>query len=49
VAAKVQKVNVTDVRRTQQTAEPLPEQLHVEPIVIAKADVSTRRLGNSKS
>ena len=37
--AKIRRIFVTDVRRTQQTAEPIAEQLHVTPIIIPKADI----------
>jgi broad specificity phosphatase PhoE len=37
--AKIQRIYVTDVRRTQQTAEPIAAQLHLKPIVIAKQDI----------
>lgn len=37
--AKIQRIYVTEVRRTQQTAEPLAAELHLKPIVIAKADI----------
>jgi broad specificity phosphatase PhoE len=36
--AKVQRIYVTEVRRTQQTAEPIAARLHLKPIVIAKQD-----------
>jgi broad specificity phosphatase PhoE len=36
--AKVQRIYVTEVRRTQQTAEPVAAGLHIKPIVIAKKD-----------
>ena len=38
-SAQVQRIYVTEVRRTQQTAEPLAARLHLKPIVIAKADI----------
>lgn len=37
--AKVQRIYVTEVRRTQQTAEPLATRLHLKPMVIAQKDV----------
>ena len=37
--ANIQRIYVTEVRRTQQTAEPLAERLHRKPIVIAKKDM----------
>jgi broad specificity phosphatase PhoE len=37
--AQVQRIYVTEVRRTQQTAAPIAERLHLKPIVIAKDDV----------
>jgi broad specificity phosphatase PhoE len=37
--AKVQRIYVTEVRRTQQTAEPIAVRLHLKPIVIAKEDI----------
>jgi broad specificity phosphatase PhoE len=37
--ANIQRIYVTEVRRTEQTAEPLAERLHRKPIVIAKDDV----------
>jgi broad specificity phosphatase PhoE len=36
--AKVQRIYVTEVRRTQQTAEPIAARLHLKPIVIAQKD-----------
>ena len=38
--AGVQAIYVTDVRRVQQTAEPLAEQLKLAPIVTPKADIA---------
>src|ERR1700722_4392726 len=37
--AQVQRIYVTEVRRTQQTAAPIAERLHLTPIVIAKDDI----------
>jgi broad specificity phosphatase PhoE len=37
--AKIQRIYVTEVRRTQQTAEPIAARLHLKPIVIAKEEV----------
>jgi broad specificity phosphatase PhoE len=37
--ANVQRIYVTEVRRTQQTAEPVAVRLHLKPIVIAKEDI----------
>ncbi len=37
--AGIQRIFVTDVRRTQQTAEPIAARLHLKPTVIAKADL----------
>jgi broad specificity phosphatase PhoE len=37
--ANVQRIYVTEVRRTQQTAEPIAARLHLKPIVIAKEDI----------
>jgi len=37
--AQVQRIYVTEVRRTQQTAAPLAERLQLKPIVIAKDDI----------
>jgi broad specificity phosphatase PhoE len=37
--AQVQRIYVTEVRRTQQTAVPIAERLHLKPIVIAKDDI----------
>ena len=34
--AQIQRIYVTEVRRTQQTAAPIAERLHLTPIVIAK-------------
>jgi len=34
--AKVQRIYVTDVQRTQQTAGPIAASLHIRPIVIAQ-------------
>jgi broad specificity phosphatase PhoE len=36
--AKVQRIYVTEVRRTQQTAEPIAARLHLKPVVIAQKD-----------
>jgi len=36
--AKILRIYVTEVRRTQQTAAPLAARLHLQPIVIAKND-----------
>jgi broad specificity phosphatase PhoE len=36
--AKVQRIYVTDVRRTQQTADPIAAELHIKPIVIPQKD-----------
>lgn len=37
--AKIRRIFVTEVRRTQQTAEPIANRLHIAPIVMPKADV----------
>jgi broad specificity phosphatase PhoE len=37
--ANVQRIYVTEIRRTQQTAEPIAARLHLKPIVIAKEDI----------
>jgi broad specificity phosphatase PhoE len=37
--AKIGRIFVTDVRRTQQTAEPIATRLHLTPLVLAKGDV----------
>lgn len=37
--AKIQRIYVTEVRRTQQTAQPTADRLHLKPIVIAKKDI----------
>ncbi len=37
--AKIQRIYVTEIRRTQQTAQPAAERLHLKPIVIAKKDI----------
>jgi broad specificity phosphatase PhoE len=37
--AKIERIYVTEVRRTQQTAEPIAARLHLKPIVIAKGDI----------
>ena len=37
--ANIKRIYVTEVRRTQQTAEPLAAQLHLKPEVIAAKDV----------
>ncbi len=39
--ANVQRIYVTEVRRTQQTAEPIAARLHLKPIIIAKEDLDT--------
>jgi broad specificity phosphatase PhoE len=36
--AGVQRIYVTEVRRTQQTAQPVAERLHLTPIVIPQSD-----------
>ncbi len=36
--AKIQRIYVTELRRTQQTAEPIAARLHLKPIVIAEKD-----------
>jgi broad specificity phosphatase PhoE len=38
--AKIQRIYVTEVRRTQQTAAPIAARLHLTPIVIAKEDIA---------
>ena len=38
--AKVQRIYVTEMRRTRQTAEPIAARLHLKPIVIAQKDVN---------
>jgi broad specificity phosphatase PhoE len=52
--AKIQRIYVTDVRRTQQTAEPIAARLRLKPIVIAKADIDAlvsqlRKLGDDET
>jgi broad specificity phosphatase PhoE len=37
--ANIQRIYVTDLRRTQQTAEPIAARLHLTPIVIAKKEM----------
>src|SRR5580704_2282055 len=37
--AQIQRIYVTEVRRTQQTAAPIAERLHLTPIVVAKDDI----------
>ncbi len=37
--AKIQRIYVTEVRRTQQTAQPTADRLHLKPIIIAKKDI----------
>ena len=37
--AKIQRIYVTEVRRTEQTAEPIAVRLHLKPMVIAKGDI----------
>lgn len=37
--AKIQRIYVTEIRRTQQTAEPIATRLHLKPIVIAKDNI----------
>jgi broad specificity phosphatase PhoE len=37
--AQIQRIYVTEVRRTQQTAAPIAERLHLTPVVIAKDDM----------
>lgn len=34
------KIYVTDIKRTQQTADPLAQELHLQPTVVAKANTS---------
>lgn len=51
--ANIQRIYVTEVRRVQQTAEPLAERLHVKPIVIPKKDLDAlvgqlRKLGDQE-
>lgn len=38
--ANIRRIYVTEVRRTQQTAEPLAARLHLKPIVIAQKNVN---------
>ncbi|HET9744049.1 MAG TPA: phosphoglycerate mutase family protein [Terriglobales bacterium] len=38
--AGIQKIYVTDIQRTQQTAAPLAQELHLQPTVIPKKDLS---------
>jgi broad specificity phosphatase PhoE len=52
--AKIQRIYVTEVRRTQQTAEPIAARLHLTPIVVAKADLDAlvsqlRKLGDDET
>jgi len=37
--AGIQRIYVTEVRRTQQTAEPIAVRLHLTPVVIAQKDI----------
>jgi broad specificity phosphatase PhoE len=37
--AKIQRIYVTEVRRTQQTAQPIAGRLHLKPIVVLKKDI----------
>jgi broad specificity phosphatase PhoE len=37
--AKIQRIYVTEVRRTQQTAQPIALRLHLKPIVVLKKDI----------
>src|SRR5580704_5031100 len=37
--ARITRIYVTEVRRTQQTAEPLATQLHIKPTVVSSKDV----------
>jgi broad specificity phosphatase PhoE len=52
--SNIQRIYVTDVRRTQQTAEPIAARLHLTPIVIAKGDINAlvsqlRKLGDDET
>jgi phosphohistidine phosphatase SixA len=37
--AKIQRIYVTEIRRTQQTAEPIAARLHLKPIVVVKENI----------
>jgi broad specificity phosphatase PhoE len=52
--AKIQRIYVTEVRRTQQTAEPIAARLHLKPIVVAKKDIDAlvgqlQKLGDNQT
>lgn len=52
--AKIQRIYVTEVRRTQQTAAPTAVRLHLKPIVISQKDTGAlvgelRRLGGDET
>jgi broad specificity phosphatase PhoE len=52
--AKIQRIYVTEVRRTQQTAEPIAGRLHLQPIVVAKKDIDAlvgqlQKLGDNQT
>jgi broad specificity phosphatase PhoE len=52
--AKIQRIYVTEVRRTQQTAAPTAARLHLKPIVVSQKDTGAlvgqlRRLGEDET
>jgi len=52
--AGIQRIYVTEVRRTQQTAEPIATRLRLKPIVVAKEDIDglvgqLRKLGDGET
>jgi broad specificity phosphatase PhoE len=52
--AKIQRIYVTEVRRTQQTAEPIAARLRLKPIVVAKTDIDAlvgqlQKLGDNET
>lgn len=52
--AKIQRIYVTEVRRTQQTAAPTAARLHLKPVVISQKDTGElvgelRRLGEDET
>jgi broad specificity phosphatase PhoE len=52
--AGIERIYVTEVRRTQQTAEPIATRLHLTPVVIAQNDTDAlvsrlRKLGENET
>ena len=52
--AGIQRIYVTEVRRTQQTAEPIAARLHLTPVIIAQKDIDKlvsqlRNLGENET